>query len=80
MPSVLRADGYRFFFYSDKGNPREPPHIHAASGERAAKFWLKPVALVKSKRLSASEITVLLRLVTTHRDTFLEAWHAYFDA
>jgi hypothetical protein len=59
MPSVLRADGYRFFFYSDEGNPREPPHIDAASGERAAKFWLEPVELVKSKRLSASEITVL---------------------
>jgi hypothetical protein len=80
MPSVLRADGYRFFFYSDEGNPREPPHIHAASGERAAKFWLEPVELVKSKRLSASEITALHRLVTRHRDTFLEAWHAHFDA
>jgi hypothetical protein len=64
MPSVLRTDGYRFFFYSDEGNPREPPHIHAASDERAAKFWLDPVELVKSKRLSASEITVLHRLVT----------------
>ena len=53
MPSVLRADGYRFFFYSDEGNLREPPHIHAASGERAAEFWLEPVELVKSKRLSA---------------------------
>jgi hypothetical protein len=36
--------------------------------------------LVKSKRLSASEITALHRLVTRHRDTFLEAWHAHFDA
>lgn len=78
MPSVLRADGYRFFFYSDEGNPREPPHIHAASGEGAAKFWLEPVELVKSKRLSASEITVLHRLVTRYRHTFLEAWHAHF--
>jgi hypothetical protein len=80
MPSVLRADGYRFFFYSDEGNPREPPHIHAASGEPAAKFWLEPVELVKSKRLSASEITGPHRLVTRHRHTVLEAWHAHFDA
>jgi hypothetical protein len=80
MPSVLRADGYRLFFYSDERNPREPPHIHAASGERAAKFWLEPVELVKSKRLSASEITALHRLVTRYSDTFLEARHAHFDA
>lgn len=31
MPTVLRVDGYRFFFYSNEGN--EPPHIHVESGE-----------------------------------------------
>jgi hypothetical protein len=80
MPNVLRADGYRFFFYSDEGNPREPPHIHVVAGEKIAKFWLDPVELAKSKRLSASEIGALHRLVTTHRDILLEAWHAYFNA
>lgn len=80
MPSVLRVEGYRFFFYSDEGNPREPPHIHVVSGEKTAKFWLEPVELVNSRRLSASEIGVVYRLVTLYRATFLEAWHAYFDA
>ena len=80
MPSILRADGWRSFFYSDEGNPREPPHIHAVFGEKTAKFWLKSVVLVNSKRLSASEIAAVYRLVTQHRDTFLEAWHAHFDA
>jgi hypothetical protein len=61
-------------------SPRQPPQIHAVSGERAAKFWLEPVELANSKRLSASEIAVLHRLVTKNRDTFLEAWHAHFDA
>ena len=58
----------------------EPPHIHAVSGEKTAKFWLDPVALVNSKRLTASEIAAVQRLVTRHRDTFLEAWHDHFDA
>ena len=80
MPSVLRAEGYRFFFYSDEGNPLEPPHIHIVAGDKSAKFWLDPVELVNSKRLSATEIGALFRLVTQHRETFLEAWHAYFDA
>ena len=79
MPTVLRADGYRFFFYSDEGDPREPPHIHVVLGERTAKFWLKPVELANSKRLAVSEIRALLRLITQHEDRFLEAWHAHFD-
>lgn len=79
MPTVLRVDGYRFFFYRDEGNPREPPHIHAVSGEKSAKFWLDPAALVNSKRIAAPEIAALQRLVTRHRDRFLEARHDHFD-
>jgi hypothetical protein len=29
MPVVFRYRGFRFFFYSNEGNPREPVHIHA---------------------------------------------------
>lgn len=79
MPTVLRRDGYRFFFYSDEGEPREPPHIHVATGEKMAKFWLDPVELADSRRLRAPEINVLYALVLRHRNTFLEAWHAHFD-
>ncbi len=35
MPTVLRIDGFRFFFYSDEGS--EPPHIHAEKGDGVAK-------------------------------------------
>jgi hypothetical protein len=57
----------------DEGNPREPPHIHAVLGEKTAKFWLEPVELANSKRLSAPEITTLHRIVTRLKD-------AHFDA
>lgn len=79
MPTVLRTGEFRFFFYSDEGNPREPPHIHVAAGGKTAKFWLDPVEHVVSKRLSATDINALQRLVTVHRDTFLEAWYDHFD-
>ncbi|MCP4109321.1 MAG: DUF4160 domain-containing protein [Desulfobacteraceae bacterium] len=32
--------GYRFFFYSNEGNPLEPLHIHVRKGEAVAKFWI----------------------------------------
>jgi hypothetical protein len=40
MPTVLRADGFRFFFYANEGN--EPAHIHVRKAEGEAKFWLTP--------------------------------------
>ncbi len=80
MPTLLRKGPYRFFFYSDEGDPREPPHVHVAAGDQAAKFWLDPVELQSSKRLRAHEITQLCRLVERHQAEFLEAWHAYFTS
>jgi hypothetical protein len=38
MPTVLRHQGYRFYFYSHE--PNEPPHIHVDQGDKSAKFWL----------------------------------------
>lgn len=38
MPTVLQVSGFRFFFYSDEGSPREPPHIHVVAGEKLQSF------------------------------------------
>jgi hypothetical protein len=46
MPTVLRIDGYRFFFYSLENG--EPPHVHIEAGENVAKYWLYPVELAMS--------------------------------
>lgn len=80
MPTLLREGSYRFFFYSDEGDPREPPHVHVTAGEQIAKFWLDPVELASSKRLRAHEINELRNLVERHRATFLEAWNAHFGS
>lgn len=42
MPVILRFKGYKFFFYSNEGNPLEPAHIHVRSAEGEAKFWRVP--------------------------------------
>ncbi|PWK09913.1 DUF4160 domain-containing protein, partial [Pantoea ananatis] len=39
MPVILRVRGFKFFFYSNEGNPLEPAHIHVRSAEGEAKFW-----------------------------------------
>lgn len=57
MPIVLRIDGFKFLFYSNEGNPREPAHIHVRRGRDEAKFWLNPdVALDYNDGLGAREL------------------------
>ena len=41
MPSIFRQDGFRFFFYANEGNPREPIHVHVERGGQEAKIWLQ---------------------------------------
>lgn len=76
MPTVLRVRGYRFFFFSNEG--RESPHIHLESAGNYAKFWLRPVELVRSVGYNPAELTRLRRLVEAHQRFLLERWHDYF--
>jgi len=76
MPTVMRWDGWRLFFYSNEGS--EPPHVHIESADGTAKFWLDPVSLVVSFGIRPRELRRMERLVTSQRDTLREAWHEYF--
>ncbi len=76
MPTVLRIEGFRFYFYSHE--PNEPPHIHIDRGEASAKVWLEPVALARNLGFRPRELTGILALVREHRVLLLEAWHGYF--
>ncbi|MFN0279734.1 MAG: DUF4160 domain-containing protein [Pyrinomonadaceae bacterium] len=76
MPVALRIKGYRFFFFSLEGN--EPPHIHVEQAERFAKFWLKPISLVKSRGFRSGELSEIERIVEDNLDTLLEKWNEHF--
>jgi len=77
MPTILRHQGFRFFFYSNEGT--EPMHVHVEKGDSVAKFWLEPVELANSYGFNATEINEIRKLVSTHRSTFTTAWHEHFD-
>lgn len=76
MPTVLRINAYRFYFYSHE--PNEPAHIHVDRTELSAKFWLESVSLAKNIGFSAKELRKLQSLVEEHQDALLEAWNDYF--
>ena len=76
MPTVLRINGYRFYFYSHE--PNEPPHIHVDKDSSSLKAWLEPVSLARNIGFRPHEINGILKLVTNNRTEILEAWHEYF--
>lgn len=77
MPTVLRIDGYRFFFYSLENS--EPPHVHVERGENVAKYWLDPASLAMNDGFRSHELTRLRQLVIEHRIALQEAWDAHFS-
>jgi hypothetical protein len=79
MPVVFRYKGFRFFFYSNEGNPREPTHIHVRSGEGEAKFWLYPtVHLAESSGFDAGALRELASVVAQNLELIEGTWNAYF--
>ncbi len=76
MPTIFRGDGFRVYFYSRE--PGEPAHVHIDRGGATAKVWLETVALASNAGFPARDLGDVLKLVRTHRDAFLEAWHGFF--
>ena len=77
MPTVLRTDGFRFFFFSNEGT--EPPHVHVESSGNYAKFWLAPISLSRSIGYNSIELNELRRLVEQNVGVFVEKWNEYFS-
>jgi Domain of unknown function (DUF4160) len=79
MPTIFRHDGYRIFFFSNEGEPKEPMHVHVKRAGDEAKFWLTPdIAVADSFGFNAAELNTLLKLVRRNRGRIERAWNEYF--
>ncbi len=79
MPIVFREGGYRFHFFANEGDPREPLHIHISSPGAKAKFWLFPdVELAYNRGYDARSIKYLQEVVSQRRPELEEAWNDFF--
>jgi hypothetical protein len=79
MPTVFRERGFRFFFYSNEGNPREPVHIHVERDSVEAKFWLYPqVQVAYNDGYDARTLRELQWIVTANRELIERAWNEHF--
>lgn len=77
MPTVLRVEGFRFYFYSHETN--EPAHIHVDKGGSSAKFWLDPVSLARNIGYSAKELKQIQNIIQDNQSFMLEKWNGYFS-
>ena len=79
MPTVFRERGFRFFFYSNEGSPREPVHIHVEKADLEAKFWMNPVVQVAyNDGYDARTLRELLMMVEANRERIERAWNEFF--
>lgn len=79
MPKVFEINGYRFFFFTNEGDPIEPCHIHVRKGGGLAKFWVKPEVLMEdSIGFTAKELKFIESEIRKNRNLIEEAWNEFF--
>jgi hypothetical protein len=76
MPTVLRVQGYQFYFYSHETT--EPPHIHVDKGGSSCKFWLQPLAIARNHDFSDVELNRIRDIITENQILLISKWHEYF--
>ena len=75
-PTIFKADGYRFFFFSREETRK---HVHVFSAEGEAKFWLEPeIELAKNYRYSKKHLKKVEKLIEEHHYEIISAWERHF--
>ena len=76
MPTILRVNGYQFYFYAEEGT--EPPHIHVAKGGEDAKFWLSPARLAVNHGFRPHDLREIAGIIEENETLILEKWNEFF--
>ena len=79
VPALFRYSGFRFFFYSNEGNPQEPVHVHVRAGGSEAKLWLEPeIRVVTSYGFDAAALREWVEVAQANREMIERTWRNYF--
>lgn len=75
-PTVFRARGFRFYFFSRE---EERFHVHVQHAEGEAKFWLDPtLELAKNHGLRIDQLASAEELIKEHEHVIRAAWRKHF--
>ena len=76
-PTIFRFEKYRFFFNSRE---EERQHVHIATSEGTAKFWLEPIiSMANYYNLSTKELKEIKNIVEEKQEEFRNDWNKHFD-
>jgi hypothetical protein len=76
MPTVLRVQGFRFYFYANEGS--EPPHVHVDKGDATGKLWLADVSWAYSEGFSPAQQGTIRHIVQQHHAELRAKWNEFF--
>jgi len=75
LPTILKENGFKFFFYS---NEHLPKHIHISKGDDYAKFDLENLKFTINF-FSNSDTKKVLKIVKLNQELFKRRWSEYFN-
>jgi hypothetical protein len=79
VPVIFRYDGFKFFFFSNEANPREPTHVHVLKGSASAKFWLTPeIRVARSDGFEPKTLRQLGKVIEDNKELIERTWNDYF--
>jgi hypothetical protein len=81
VPKIFEWKGYKFFFFSNEGSPREPRHVHVRKGSSVAKFWIDPeISLESSYEMSSKELNGIESVIEEKADLIRRKWNEHFGS
>ena len=79
MPKIFEWRGYKFFFFSNEGKPRELCHVHVRKGKSIAKFWVDPIVTLDSAyEMTPRELNNIREVVEARADLIRRKWNEHF--
>jgi hypothetical protein len=77
-PTIFRAHGFRFFFFSREESRL---HVHVSHAEGEAKFWLEPeITLAQNIGLSGKALRQAQTLIKEYENDIRAAWQQHFGS
>jgi hypothetical protein len=75
-PTLFRAEGLRFFFFSRE---EKRMHVHVINADGEAKIWIEPgIEVARNHGLRSKALAVALTLIKEREDEIRRAWQDHF--
>lgn len=76
MPTVLKVNGFRFFFFSDE---HTPVHIHVEKGDGYMRVELETLKITNKQKFTKNDEKKITNIIKEHQNELIGAWNEYFN-